>query len=271
MAISDVAALDAIEVAAMADFFRAAPRHLRVAHDIEVRTLPEATLLLSRGIEPGVLFRRVAGLGASHAVTGAGLDAVLAPMRALRASFAVAMAPGADTGLLAGMLQERGLQPGYAWMKFRRDCLPVPEVQTDLDIRTVGPECAVPFGTVIQEGFGLQPAIVPWAGSLVGRPGWCCVMAFDGATPVAAGAVFIQGEHAWLGLGATLASHRRRGAQSGLLAHRLREVASHGARAAVTETGERLPDKPGNSYRNIVRSGFTEACLRQNYMAPAAG
>ena len=35
-----------------------------------------------------------------------------------------------------------------------------------------------------------------------------------------------------------------------------------------TETGERLPDKPSNSYRNILRAGFTEAYVRQNYLSP---
>lgn len=37
---------------------------------------------------------------------------------------------------------------------------------------------------------------------------------------------------------------------------------------AVTETGERLPDKPSNSYRNILRAGFEETYLRQNCISP---
>ena len=81
-------------------------------------------------------------------------------------------------------------------------------------------------------------------------------MAFAGAAPVAAGAVYVSGEYAWLGLGATLQSHRRHGAQSGLIAYRLGEAAARGARMAVTETGERLPDKPSNSYRNILLGGI---------------
>jgi hypothetical protein len=37
----------------------------------------------------------------------------------------------------------------------------------------------------------------------------------------------------------------------------------------VTETGERVPDKPSDSYRNILRAGFHERYLRQNYLSPA--
>ena len=79
----------------------------------------------------------------------------------------------------------------------------------------------------------------------------------------------LGGEYAWLGLGTTLASHRRHGAQAALLARCLNEAAVRGARVAVTETGERQPDKPGVSYRNILRAGFQEMYLRQNYMSPS--
>ena len=47
-------------------------------------------------------------------------------------------------------------------------------------------------------------------------------------------------------------------------------MASRGARTAVTETGERQPDKPSNSYRNILRAGFHERYLRHNYLSPQA-
>lgn len=268
MLVLEHAALDDIETAALADLFRAAPQPLRSAHGIEARVLPAATLLMSHGIDPGVLFRRVVGLDTRQAATEDALDAALLSMDALGASYAVAALTDEGPATLAQWLLARGFRPGYAWMKFRRECVPAPAVRTDLDVRVAGPESAADFGRVVREGFGLQPELAVWTAELVGRPGWCCVMAFDGPTPVAAGAVFVRGEYAWLGLGATLASHRRRGAQNALLARRLQEAAARGARIAATETGERLPGKPDNSYRNILRSGFVEAYLRQNYMSP---
>jgi hypothetical protein len=79
----------------------------------------------------------------------------------------------------------------------------------------------------------------------------------------------VSGGHAWLDSArrSRLTGH---GAQGALLALRLREAAARGARIAVTETGERLPDRPSASYRNILRAGFEEMYLRQNYMSAAA-
>jgi GNAT superfamily N-acetyltransferase len=82
--------------------------------------------------------------------------------------------------------------------------------------------------------------------------------------------VYVSGEYAWLGFGATLPAYRRHGAQNALLARRLAEAAARGARTAVTETGERVPDKPSSSYRNILRAGFHERYLRHNYLSPPA-
>ncbi len=59
----------------------------------------------------------------------------------------------------------------------------------------------------------------------------------------------------------------RHGAQNALLARRLQEAATQGAQVAVTETDERVPDKPDNSYRNILKAGFVEAYVRQNYLS----
>jgi hypothetical protein len=154
-------------------------------------------------------------------------------------------------------------------MKFSRACTPAPQAQTDLEVRVVGREHGAEFGRVVAEGFGLKPAAADLAGALPGRPGWICVMAFADGAPAAVGAAFVQGEYAWLGFGATLAAQRRHGAQNALLARRLSEAAARGARVAVTETGERQPDKPSNSYRNILRSRFEERYLRQNYLSPA--
>jgi GNAT superfamily N-acetyltransferase len=269
MGFAEHIALEQIESAAMADFFRAAPAPLRAAHGIEARPVAGATLLLSRGIEPGALFRRVTGLGVGRPASEADLEAVLEPMVALQGQFAVVAGPASEPPALLQWLQDRGFSRGYAWMKFRRDCdLPL-AAPTSLDVRVIDREHGAAFGHVIAEGFGLQPAVSQWAGQLPGRAGWCCVMAFDGDAPVAAGATFISGAYAWLGFGATLASHRRRGAQNALLARRLAEAAVRGARVAAVETGEQQVDKPSNSYRNILRSGFTEAYLRQNFISPA--
>jgi GNAT superfamily N-acetyltransferase len=265
---ADHVALELAEFAAIVDLYRAAPDEVRAAHAVGVHELASTTCLTSRGIEPAAIFRRALGLGLTHAATEIELEDVLAYMKARTTSYVVPVAPHSQPAALPTWLERRGFKRGYAWMKFRRACTGAPRAHPELEIRVAGPQLGGEFGRVIAEGFGLPRSIIPWIGALAGRPNWVCVMAFSDADAVAAGAVYLHGSHAWVGLGTTLPSHRRLGAQTALLARRLDEAAARGAKVAVTETGESLPDKPSGSYRNILRAGFEETYLRQNYQSP---
>lgn len=269
MSNSDLSALENIEFDAIVDLYRAAPEEPRVAHAIEAHDLGTATCLTCRGIEPAAVFRRAVRLGTRGAASETELDAVLAHMKARGLSYVVPVAPHSRPAALGSWLERRGFTRSYAWMKFCRPCEGAPRAASDLEVRVIGASLGAEFGRVVAEGFGLPPTVAPWIGALAGRANWVCAMAFEGDVPVAAGAAYCRGKHAWLGLGATSASHRRRGAQNALLARRLREAAARGAKVAVTETGERLPDRPSHSYRNILRAGFEEVYLRQNYTSPS--
>lgn len=264
----DFAALENIEFEAATDLYRAAPDEVRVAHALEVCDIGAVTCLSSRGIEPPSLFRRAVRLGVGREASEEEVDAVLAHMNGRGQRYAVPVAPQSRPSALPSWLERRGFTRGYAVMKFSRPCDGVSQTGSDLEVRAIGRELAGEFGRVVAEGFGLPPGVASWVAALVGRPNWVCVMALARGTPIATGAVYARGEYAWLGLGTTLASHRRQGAQNALLARRLGEAAARGARVAVTETGERVPDKPSNSYRNILRAGFEEMYLRQNYLSP---
>jgi GNAT superfamily N-acetyltransferase len=91
------------------------------------------------------------------------------------------------------------------------------------------------------------------------------VIAESGGRPAATGAVFIAGETAWLGVGATLAEHRNRGAQSALLAARIAIAADAGCTVLATETGESIAGEVNPSLNNIRRAGFVQVCSRLNY------
>lgn len=58
---------------------------------------------------------------------------------------------------------------------------------------------------------------------------------------------------------------RAQGAQSALLAARIRRARELGCELVVTETGERRDDRPSNSYRNILRAGFSEVAVTANW------
>src|SRR5438552_3974677 len=78
-------------------------------------------------------------------------------------------------------------------------------------------------------------------------PGWHCLAAYNGHEPVATSALFVTGELGWLGLGATLPTHRGRGAQNALLAARITLAADLGLALVVTETGVPRDGQPGPS------------------------
>lgn len=83
--------------------------------------------------------------------------------------------------------------------------------------------------------------------------------------------MFVGSRVGWLGIAATLPEYRRRGAQSALLAARIRAAGGSGCELVVTETGALVDGKPSNSYRNILRAGFELDYVRANYLSsPAA-
>ena len=52
------------------------------------------------------------------------------------------------------------------------------------------------------------------------------------------------------------------------MAARIGHARELGLELVVTETGERVPGRPSNSYRNIVRAGFRPAYVRPNFVSP---
>jgi GNAT superfamily N-acetyltransferase len=172
-----------------------------------------------------------------------------------------------DSHGLAPQLEARGFAEDYAWMKFDRDLAPH-AVATELRIERIGPDRADDFGAVVGDGFGMPPGLRPLVGGLVGRAGWTCFLSYDGDRPVGAGALFVDGDDGWLGVGATLEDARGRGSQGALIAARIRAAQKLGCRRVTTETGVVTADRPSASYRNILRAGFREAGVRPNYKAP---
>ena len=163
---------------------------------------------------------------------------------------------------LDGELMARGFVRDGAWQKFERGVEPV-EARTELEVS----EARAPgdFASIVRATWGAPPDAARWLAGLVGHPGWHCFVAYDGQQPVAAGMLYAEGEVGWLGITATVAEHRGRGAQSAILAARAERARELGLRLLVTETGALDGGEPGPSYRNILRSGFEPTYVRPNY------
>jgi hypothetical protein len=219
-----------------------------------------AVCYASPGI-PDIQANRVVGLGLERDPTDEDLDEIEAFYRGHESRFAISVTPGP----LHDRLLERGYTARYAWMKFRRDASPATPVTTELSVEQTTDAKA--FGSVTAEAFAI-PGGSGFFGALAGHPGWTLFLARDGNDVAAAAALFLQNGVGWLGFGGTRPEFRGKGAQNALIAARIEHGRALGAQALTTETGERVPDRPSGSYRNILRAGFTEAYLRPNLLAP---
>lgn len=226
-----------------------------------------ATVLRSPSAPGSPMLNRIVGLGSEEPATEEALDAALAAMGDDVTCY-VSVAPGARPAELVDWLRERGLEPGWGWMSFRRGVADVEPPRTTLRLVEVSAPQAEDFGRVVAAGYGLPEESIPWIAKAHER-GWTCWLAHDGDEPAAAAALYVAEGAGYLGFAATLPEHRRKGAQSALLEARIRRAREWGCDSVLTETGEARDGRPGNSYRNILRAGFEEVAVTANWLRPA--
>lgn len=162
--------------------------------------------------------------------------------------------------------EERGFHRIPSIVRLTRDTDPDVVAETDLRITLALPDDAARFGEVGALSNGLPREFAPGLTSTMGRPGWRHYLALDGATPVSAAALYTEGEYAWAGFGGTLPEYRGRGAQSALLARRIRDAHEHGARWITAWTTAETTERPNPSLHNMTRLGFTLTYEIQNYV-----
>ena len=151
-------------------------------------------------------------------------------------------------------------------MKFKRDDKPATSRNPELAIREIGPEYAEDFARIVVPCFDLTEASIPLIASVVSHPDYHIYMGFDDQSPAATGGFFYKEGMAHCDFGATHTDYRGRGFQGALLARRINDAIAMGATRLYTATGEAVPGDPQHSYKNILRYGFTENYLRENWV-----
>jgi GNAT superfamily N-acetyltransferase len=249
------------EAGAYTDMFAAAP----MDWDLRVERFGPAIALVAPQLDT-MLFNRVLGLGVAEPASEIHvMEAIALYQQAAVHHFGIQLSPMAQPRALTDWLPAHHLRRADNWAKVYRAAEPI-EIHTDLRVESIGPVHAADFAQVACTAFGMPLMVQPWLGNLVGRENWHAYLAFDGELPVACGALFVQGEVGWLGVAGTLPPYRRRGAQGALMAQRIRDAARLGCRWVVTETGEDLPARPNPSFHNMLRTGFTLAYQRPNFL-----
>ena len=239
-------AADLTEANAWTDMIAAVPRPFADATGLRVTRTGGATVIVAPRI-PDTLFNRAIALGEEAPATEADLDAILALAREAKVTrFWVHVGRAAEPPALITWIEARGLRvPARAtWAKVVRRREPAPPLRTDLEVRELRPEERKKLGAVIAAAHGMPPPMAPWVEALAGRPRWTAFGALDGAALIAGGLLYVSGARAWLGLGGTLPSHRRRGGQTAIMSARIARALELGCEITVTETGEPREAEP---------------------------
>ena len=256
-----------IEQAALEDVHAAATPALVAALGLTRKSIGAAFVSIASGL-PGstVYVNRAIGAGLAAAETEASVRDMVAAYRAVGVQrFLIHLHPEARPAELAEWFAAAGLGKARSWQKFRRGREAVPKIATDLRIAEIGPEHGEAFGRIAAAAFDLGEAVVPWLARLPGRPGWHVFMCFDGDTPAGIGALYERDGIATVEFGATAPAFRGRGSQGALLARRLERALDLGCRETFTVTGVAVPGDPQHSYKNILRMGFREDYVRENW------
>jgi GNAT superfamily N-acetyltransferase len=258
---------DFIERRGCCDWYRALPADTAAAARAAVVEVGPVALPVLAAV-PSAVYSRVLGLGVEEPATPELVDAVLAELRRLGVSRAFAhVGPYSRPSGFAQWLVDRGLtRYRRSWMRFVREREAVSEARTELSMRPAQREDCEALDAVACEAFEVPDVARGAFGAVVGRPGWHVFVAADGDKIVGVGSLFVENDLGWVAFGSVAQSSRGRGAQSALLQARIQQALDLGCRAIFTETGEAVPGDPQHSYRNILRAGFRELVLRDNYL-----
>jgi hypothetical protein len=258
------------EAAALMSFMRAPARD--VSARLGMSLLQEGGAVAAFVPAADVLaLNRVIGLGVHAAASETQLDRILAAAKSagVRRLF-LQITPDAQPAELTKWIEARGGVPHNRWVRLWRGVHEEPLPEATLKVVQVRTLRADAFAHVVRIAFGMPEMIDPMLTATVGTPGWQHYVVRNQTKVVATGAFFAVRGVAWLGFAATLPDHRGAGAQSSLIATRLRAAAAMDCRMAVTETMEETPEHPVQSYRNMLRLGFHEAYHRQNFVVTLA-
>jgi len=262
--------LERIEIAAWADFYRAATEESAAACRIGVAEVGGGVATVAAAADVLAL-NRVVGLGTERPVTPEDLDEIVGLFEdaGVRRFF---VQPGPESQPeLELWLAARGFRHHNNWVKLSRGAEPPRAADSAVRVEPIGPSLAAEFGAICGAAFDWPEPVRAWVGDPVGREGWHHYMAFVGDVPAATGAMYLTGSGAWFDFAATRSEFRGRGAQSALLERRIADALSLGVERFVVETAEQTAERDAPSYRNTVSFGFELAYTRPNYVYEFAG
>lgn len=212
---------------------------------------------------------RVIGVGSENTLSPGTLEHIIGFYRSAGSSrFFIQLPPVVANPETTQLLRSYGFRHHNNWTKLYRE-VHESAIETDpeLNIRVIDESEAELFAQIIFMSFDWEDnRIIPWLASVVGTRGYRHYIVRKAGTAIAAGALFTDGEMASMAFAGTLAPFRGLGAQALLIKTRLNDALQAGATIVTAETAEETGGNKVNSYRNMIKHGFTHAYNRQNWL-----
>lgn len=258
--------LDRVEQRFWRDIWESVPAAVAAEHGIECRRFGPVQATLVGDLSNVGMLNLVLGATAEGALADGQLAAAVEWVISTGIAPYVPVTPSLpESQSAADWLAGNGFNPAYSWMKFVRDAHPPRFAAPEVEVVELAEPDQEPFGMIAATGFGLPAWGAAFFADLPGRDGWRCYVARVDGEAQACAAMLVADDVAEFGVAATLEPARGRGCQLALLHRRILDAAEAGCRTLLVETGERVPDRPSASYRNILRAGFEEAYVRPNW------
>ena len=257
-----------IERCALEDLHAAADESDKEAAGLSAVTLDTAFVSIGSKL-PGsaIVINRVVGLGLGNQTSREEVEAIVSSYsRKSVERYFVQVSPHRQPHSTEQWLEAHGLSLGRGWQKFSRDRATVESRESKLSVKEIHSDPDFAFGRIVCNAFDIGDEGVAWLSKLPARPDWHIFMSFDGDTPAGVGALYIKDGLGWTDFGATAPEFRRMGRQSALMSARLECALDLGCKQIFTCTGVSFPGDPQHSYSNILRAGFTESYVRENYV-----
>ncbi|MGI9381930.1 MAG: hypothetical protein ACR2PO_02155 [Methyloligellaceae bacterium] len=259
-----------IERRALESLHAAADDALKTALGLRTETIGGALASIAGALPASAIaVNRVLGLGLHEPTRSEWIDHIATTYAQAGAGrYFVHHHPEARPNALPNWFSLLGLEKTRGWMKFERGRERPPDAPTDLRVEKIGPEHGAAFGRIAADAFDLGAEAAALLARLPEQPGWHVYLSFDGDAPAGTGTMFVDDGVAWFDWGATAPEARRRGSQSAIMRRRVLDALDLGVARMFTCTGEAVPGDPQHSYSNILRAGFKERYVRENYAPP---
>jgi GNAT superfamily N-acetyltransferase len=224
--------------------------------------------------DPSQYWSKAYCLGLDAPITDAVIGNVLDFYRGNGNNVAVLqIAPSALPSDWAEICARHGLVAGSFWHKLAReaDATDIGAPASSLRIAPVPVEHGLAWARMLMRGFGMPEDLAPMIANVLAEPGVTGFGAYADGELVGSGMLNVVavpggqrvGEFA---AGCTLPEFQGRGAQSALIAARMRAAADAGCGLFVAETGDEQPGEHNTSLHNLLRLGFRVLYKRQNWV-----